>query len=544
MILNLYIKRVVAAGCFIFIMCVMLIARLYFLSTDSNTALEVLSGQYTRKDTVAQRNGFIYDANGNLFSHINDGKIIIVKPNAKSDRNTVVGYLADCSGYEFDNILEKYNKLVPFTMQVQNAPERTPPEGVYIYPSYSLQKNSICRHLLGFNNSDGKGVDGIYKIYEKTIDEYSGSLSYKYTANAQGGILDGGSFYVEDRGYTDEGGIMLTVDGDLQRKVDEICDKYMDMGAVVISELSTGNILALSSRPLYDRDNVASCLDSDHGELINRAFSRYTPGSVFKAIIAAASLEKDEKLYNFEYECTGKCNVSGKEFKCHKTDGHGVQTMKQGFANSCNTYFINLLFETGFEYTLTFCNKIGLGNSHVIDGFLVNGACIPDPVKKYPDAYKANFAFGQGNLMLSCIDVLNIYSVCSTGFIRDFTVIKGICTDLKNPDIIFEPKKAQRVISDSTVLKMREMMRECVTNGTGQNAAVSCVEAGGKTATAQSGQYKNGKEVLHKWFAGVFPIDKPEYAVTVLCDGNGERDGNAQKIFSLCSKSVIDICYD
>lgn len=537
---HLYKRRIVIAVCSIFVICIMLIVRLYTLAMGQNPALEVLSGQYTRKNTVLRRDGFVYDTRGELLSHKHDGAVVIVKPVAKADRNRVVGYLSDFSGYGFEELLEKYNKMIPFTLKLESIPEKTPPEGVYIYPSYALSENSFCRHILGFRNSDGKGVSGILSCYGDTLEGYSGSISYKYTANARGGVLEGGSFYIEDRNYSTKGGIVLTLDGKLQSEVDGICDRYMDMGAVVISEISTGNILALSSRPLYNRDDVASSLASERGELINRAFSLYTPGSVFKAVVAAAALEKDERLYEFEYECTGECDVSGKIFRCHEKNGHGVQTMKAAFANSCNTYFINLLQETGFEYVLTLCNRMGLGNPYSVDGLYVDGANMPDYGKAYPDAYKANFAFGQGELLMSCMDVLNIYSVCASGYGRDFSLVKGI-SDMEA--VSFKGKDARRILSEGTVLKMRELMKECVTSGTGKEASVKGISVGGKTATAQSGQIKNGTEVLHKWFAGVFPIDEPRYAIAVLCDGNGENNASPKKIFGLCAECVAEI-YD
>ena len=542
MAVNLYVRRVMIAVCSVFLVSIMLIIRLYTLFFVDNESLEVLSGQYTRKNTVVKREGFVYDTKGELLSHRSEGVVVIVKPDMKKDRNEIVGYLSDFSGYDFDEILEKYNKNVPFTLKFDTVPEKSPPDGVYLYPSYELAENSLCRHILGFYNSDGKGMDGVFKRFEDVIDGCSGNLSYKYTANAMGALLDDGLFYIEDRGYTGQGGVMLTINAELQREVDRICDEKLDMGAVIISDLSDGGILALSSRPLYDRDNVAECLESDRGELINRAFSLYTPGSVFKAVCAAAALEKDEKFYDLEYECTGSSDVSGKLFKCHKTDGHGVQNMKQAFANSCNTYFINLVKEAGFEYVLTFCNRMGLGESHSIDGFFTDGACIPDITKKYPDAYKANFSFGQGELMLSCIDVLDIYSACATGFKRDFSLLKGECDDDGKPSEVFIPKTERRILTEETSAKMREMMKECVVNGTGKAAWTDRVSVGGKTATAQSGQYRENEEVLHKWFAGVFPIDEPRYAVVVLCDGNGMSNGDPRVIFSECAKQVVRIC--
>ena len=540
MYVDYYVRRVKFLLCSFAFAAIFLVIRLYGLATGDNEALEVLSGQYTRSALVAEHGGFIYDRNSKLLSHENDGAVAIVNPVGVLDRNRAVGYLTDISEYSFEELLSKLDRGTPFTVKTELVPNANIPQGIYVFPLYKNADNSFCRHLLGYRNSDGEGVCGVYKSCEDILNGCAGSILYKYTADAMGAALRGSPFYVEDRTYTDANGVILTVDKDIQKSVDAICDRYMDMGAVIISEISTGNILALSSRPLYERDDVAASLDSERGELINRAFSSYTPGSVFKAVVAAAALEKDESMYELEYECTGECDVSGKIFRCHEKEGHGVQTMKEAFANSCNTYFINLLHKTGFEYVLTFCNIIGLGNPYSIDGLYVGEAGMPDYTKVYPDAYKANFAFGQGELLLSCVDVLNIYSVCASGYKRDFSLVNGIS---EGGTVFFEAKDAERILSDCTVFKMREMMKECVTNGTGKEASVNGISIGGKTATAQSGQIKGGTEMLHKWFAGVFPIDDPRYAIVVLCDGNGENNASPKKIFALCAESVAEI-YD
>ncbi len=539
-----YIRRGIVVFCSVFVVSLFLILRLYSLSTGENKALEVLHGQYTRKNIVAQRSGFVYDTDGELLSHEENGTVMIVNPGVADNKNRVITYISDFSDYSFEEVFEMFRKNTPFTVKTDEFPDKTPPEGVYLYPSFKEADNSLCRHLLGTRNTDGEGVSGVFKSCADIIDSCSGSLSYKYAADAMGNLLTGDNFCVEDRLYSQNGGVVLTIDRDVQKKIDKICDGGMEMGAVMVVQIETGDIIAMSSRPLFDRDKVAEYFDSENGELLNRCFSLYTPGSVFKAVVAAAALEKDDKLYEFEYECTGECDVSGRNFRCHRADGHGKQTMKEAFANSCNTYFITLMQETGFEYILTLCNRMGLGEANAIDGFLVPGATMPDICKRYVDAYKANFAFGQGDLLLSPVDLVNIYTICSTGQRRDLTLIKGMCGNDGGDFTGFSKKESTRILSESTVLRMLEMMRFCVTDGTGRGAYIEELPTAGKTATAQSGQYKNSKEVLHRWFAGVFPAENPEYVIVVLCDGNGKNSKSPQRIFAECVQAVAEIYGD
>ena len=58
-------------------------------------------------------------------------------------------------------------------------------------------------------------------------------------------------------------------------------------------------------------------------------------------------------------------------------------------------------------------------------------------------------------------------------------------------------------------------MRTVVAEGTGSGADYQG-RCAGKTATAQSGRYVQGREVLNTYFAGVYPFDHPRYAIVVM----------------------------
>ena len=64
--------------------------------------------------------------------------------------------------------------------------------------------------------------------------------------------------------------------------------------------------------------------------------------------------------------------------------------------------------------------------------------------------------------------------------------------------------------------------------GTAQNR-----HAGGKTGTAQTGQYdENGEELLNYWFSGFYPADDPRYTITVLQDGILKPETSSAAIFA------------
>ena len=362
-------------------------------------------------------------------------------------------------------------------------------------------------------------------------------------ADAKGQQMTSEVFSVINNGYTDKSGVVLTVDKHLQELLDAVCDDYIDMGAAVLCDLSDNSVAALASRPLYAADDVASVLDSARGELINRAFSLYTPGSVFKTVVAAAALEEDPSLYDFTCECTGSVTVSGKVFHCHKHSGHGVQNMKEGFANSCNVYFLALAEKTGLDAICAMAQKLGLGEAHSLGGLYIPAAKLPDTANARIPAYVANACIGQGDVMVSPVDLASVYAACVTGFRRDLSLVKGLWEESDSTSLSegsapegkllrFCDTIPVKVLSDATVRRLRDMMCACVRIGTGWQASAAPLSVGGKTATAQTGQYKDGKEVLNRFFAGFFPADEPQYVLVILCDGNGDNHAVPAKIFA------------
>ena len=93
------------------------------------------------------------------------------------------------------------------------------------------------------------------------------------------------------------------------------------------------------------------------------------------------------------------------------------------------------------------------------------------------------------------------------------------------PKLVMKDKDADeessniRVVSKETSLKMRQLMRLVVSNGTAKKADIPGYSIGGKTGTAQKnvhGRYVADKRMA--LFVGAFPINNPKYVVLVLVD--------------------------
>ena len=87
-----------------------------------------------------------------------------------------------------------------------------------------------------------------------------------------------------------------------------------------------------------------------------------------------------------------------------------------------------------------------------------------------------------------------------------------------------------RVLSEENSKTLREYMRYVVTDGTGRNADYKGKSAG-KTSTAQSGSFVNGKEVLNTFFAGFYPYSNPKYAIVVMCENGNSGAEDCCPVF-------------
>ena len=97
--------------------------------------------------------------------------------------------------------------------------------------------------------------------------------------------------------------------------------------------------------------------------------------------------------------------------------------------------------------------------------------------------------------------------------------------------------QSRRVMSAENVALLRKMLCQVVEEGTAQDAAGLEEGAGGKTGTAQTGQFTpDGTERKNLWFAGFYPAQQPRYTIVVLQDGQVSTEHSSAAIFArLCA---------
>lgn len=501
--------------------CVLLLlgfVRVICICTDVR-ATSVTANRVTVE--LSSGRGNIYDCKGKKLTSVKDCYAVVFLPCEQA----MLRFAEETEGEQREAGLAKLRNKKPVVIRRE---EKITGVGIYSFP-VSERYGEIygLEHLIGYVNAENRGVTGLEKEYDELLYSDSG-YSAAFSVDASGNFLLGDP--PETIGEASVGAVYLTIDKELQQICYEAAQK-LEKGAVVLTEISSGKIRAMVSRPGFEISRVSDYMEDANAPLINRALRAYSVGSVFKPLVAAALLETGQSGYC--YRCTGYCDILSIRFYCNHRDGHGDMDLKTALAKSCNTYFYNAAGQVKPSALNDLAAAFGFtGPVRLTDGIAADRGSMTDlKTLERSKAAVANFAIGQGNIALSPLVLCNMYAVIANdGAYYAPTLIEGLFQKER-----YEPAKQgdkNVVISSAAAAVLKEDLIGVVEQGTGSAAKPSAFGAGGKTATAQTGQLKkDGTEVLNAWFCGFFPAQQPEYVLTVLAEDASAGGSDAAPIF-------------
>ena len=335
--------------------------------------------------------------------------------------------------------------------------------------------------------------------------------------------------------------VFLTID----RRIQEAAEAAMPgkKGSVVAMNPTTGEILAMVSRPSFDPNLFAQRIsgedwqriatDSSH-PLQNRAFqAQYPPGSIFKLMVAIAGLESGALTPETRFSDPGYFVLGNHRFDDWKKGGHGSLDLRGAIVNSCNVYFYQAGLRTGIDEIVRVSRAFGLGEPPGLGlGDEAKGS-LPNPNSKgrgQPPWTAGNTvvsSIGQGLVVTSPMQLLAMVSaIANGGTIYRPWVVKKIVS--LSGDVLeeYEPEAIRRVDEKpETLAFVRQAMLAVVDEGTGARSKIPGVPIGGKTGTAQvvkKGDEKRNPDVKdHAWFVSFAPVNNPKIAVVVLVENGG-----------------------
>ncbi len=411
--------------------------------------------------------------------------------------------------------------------------------------------------LMDKRAGDLVGMTGIERQYEAELNGTSGLVVE---------VVDSLGRRVEEvfqrkpvRGNT----VRLTLDFDLQKRAEELLAGKE--GAVIVMDPRNGDILALASFPSYDPNKFITRFSPDEWQkfirssdfpLENRAIrGLYSPGSIFKIVMALAGLDALEISENSVFYCSGTTIIYGHPFSCWYKTGHGSLNLIDAIQHSCNIYFYQLGKRINIDKIAFYARSLGLGTRTGIDIPGEKEGLVPDTDWKkrikgeswYPGE-TISVSIGQGPLLVTPLQVAVLTSVLAN---RGEKMTPHLLLEVEDKEsnnhsvsssISLPFWKEKKILFDKVISGMWKSVNE---GGTGRGANVPGFNVCGKTGSTQLVSRKTQDEMgrefkTHSWFSGFAPRENPEIVVTVLVEYGGMGGATAaplaKELFSLYKK--------
>ena len=510
-------KRTVGLFSVLMLCFVVLIFGIYTLSTGE-WLKEAAMSQSTYQLNVSQYRGTIYDTKRNPLTDREKTAVAAINPTADA-ANALAKIIPQEDRKSVYSLLSAGK---PFLLELPTFEIDCPDIDVFS-KTKRYDDDQILTHVIGYLDSEGHGVSGIEKSYDEMLTSTGAQTSVTYQVNAMGQVLAGEEKRVNDTSYLQTQGVVLTIDERIQKIAEDAAEQYLEKGAIVISEVDSGKLRAVVSMPNFSPNNVAEVLDSNDSPLVNRAFSAYNVGSVFKLVAATVAIESSADIES-KYNCTGSIEVEGSSFSCYGGVAHNKVNMEEAIAHSCNTYFVQLAQKLPTEKLYAMAQALGFGKENKLAPGLVSDAGVI-PKEKDLDNKRtlANFSFGQGELLATPLQIAGLINcIASDGVYYEPSLVEGIVDEGLNFTEKEKETQAVRVMKKSTADALKKAMISSVEYGTSKLGKPKYLTAAAKTATAETGIQNGDHLVEQSWFAGMYPADSPKYVIVVLAeDGEG-----------------------
>lgn len=532
---HIYLRRVF----FVFLCFCLLngICAIKILKIQNSSISDVADMQFSKTVVLGETRGYIYDRNLSPLVNCekNSKYVVLVNPGNKS----IIENVLSEDGGELNNGL-----------CVSLDGENNFTEDDYIKKYYSIERysdNDLCTHITGYINSDGVGVCGIEKAFDKILDDAKGKLSVSFEANGYGAALAGKGLDIQKDNYDSPAGVVLTIDKNIQ----EITEKAMlesdiECGAAVVINVNTFEIEAICSIPAYKQTDIAASLRNPDLPFVNRAFSAYPVGSVFKPFIAVSAFENGCS-FSETYECNGYITVGGNTFRCYNRNIHGELDINMAIEKSCNCFFIETGLKTGAEKIIETAENFGFGKSITFCSTLQSSSGnLSNALSITSQAQLANLCFGQGDLLATPVQLAAAYAVLANGGeYKEPTLLKELVDDNGEVYAYYKSETAYRAAAQDVCDMINTCLYNNMLNGTGMNGAPVNTTSAGKTATAQTGKYDdNGNELLCTWFSGFFPYENPVYAVAVMNEKGSTASSDCAPVFKDIAEGITEYLND
>lgn len=365
---------------------------------------------------------------------------------------------------------------------------------------------NLFSHVVGYSTKGRTGVEALGNYY---LINSNTPLAEKSANSLEGKKNPGDDIYT-------------SLDVNLQQVAEDELGIYK--GAIIVSEVETGRILALVSKPDFDPNEIVEIWDGllenqESTVLLNRVTQGlYPPGSTFKIITALEYIRENKDTYdNYSYSCNGSYHLGDSKINCYHGANHGRIDFGTSFTKSCNTSFVNIgmsLDKDKFSNTLDDL----LFNQNLPLDVIYSKSSVP-ALDTMSDTEMMQTSIGQGRTQITPMHLHMITSaIANEGELMRPYVMDRVVNNKGTIVKSFKPESEGNLMSAEEASILASMMTDVVESGTARKLKNSIYTAAGKTGSAE---YNSNKLDSHAWFTGFAPAEDPKISVTIIIEGAG-----------------------
>lgn len=468
-----------------------------------------------RTEVIPAYRGVITDRNGDPLAVSTPVSTLWTNPKVLLQAPHRWGELAQAlklNKAELEARLARYGTKEFMYLQRQMSPEAAQAvlaldiPGVYEQVEYHryYPAAEVAAHLVGMTDVDDRGQEGMELAYDAWLTGENGAK--EVLKDLRGRTVKELRLVKAARPGQN---LTLSIDLRLQYLAHRELKKAVEdsgavAGSIVILDVLTGEVLAISNLPTYNPNDRGRARGAG---LRNRAITDlYEPGSTVKPWVILAALEsgkfKPEDIIDTN---PGYFMVGSKSIKDHRN--YGAMDLAMAIAKSSNIAMTKISFALDTNTVRDMFERLGVGQP-IGTGFPGESAGHLPVLKPAQKIERANFSYGYA-LNSTVLQTVQAYGVIATGGVkRPVSLLR-----------VDASPEGQRVIEKKYTDQVKEMLKRVVSaEGTGSKARAISYSVAGKTGTAfkaVNGRYSN---LQISSFIGMAPIDNPRIVAMVVID--------------------------
>lgn len=523
--------------CIVILLLILTGRLIYLMIFDSEDLSKNALNVEQRERSIKAARGIIYDRNGIILADNQPVCTISVIYNQVKEPEKVIRLLSEKLELSEDEVRKKVEKVSSREKIKSNVPKKIADEireasldGIKVDEDYKRYYpfGNLASKVLGFTGADNQGILGLESRYESVLKGQDGTILT--LTDFRGIEIESAA---EERIEPVAGdNLYLSLDYNMQCYAQQAAEKVMKEKnaksvSVILMNPQNGEIYAMVNVPEYDLNEPYELLDAyasgegSENDKLNSMWRNpiisdsYEPGSTFKIVTATAALEEGKVTLEDTFSCPGYKIVEDRKIRCHKTQGHGTETFKEGVMNSCNPVFMEIGARVGAEAMLKYYRKLGLYEKTGVD-LPGEANSIMHKLEKIGAVELATMSFGQ-SIQITPLQLLRAVSAAVNGgvLVTPHFAIKSEDSVTKEvTEYKYEVEEGR--VSEDTSETIRELLEAVVAEGTGKIGQVEGYRVGGKTATSEKLPRRSGKYISS--FLGFAPADQPKIIGLILID--------------------------